>query len=74
MEPDCIRTVAEWPLPASHRDIQVFLGFANIYRSFIRNFSKIVKPMSDMLKGGKAGKFMVAFRPTPEMVEAFCRL
>ncbi len=74
MEPDRIRTVAEWPVPASHRDIQVFLGFANFYRRFIRNFSKIAKPMSDMLKGGKAGKFTAVFRPTPEMIDAFHRL
>jgi hypothetical protein len=74
MEPDRIQTIAEWPVPASHRDIQVFLGFANFYRRFIRNFSKIAKPMSDMLKGGKAGKFTAVFRPTPEIVNAFRRL
>jgi hypothetical protein len=74
IEPDCIQTIAKWPLPASHRDIQVFLGFANFYSHFIWNFSKIAKPMLDMLKGGKAGKFTAAFRPMPEIVDVFRRL
>ncbi len=53
MEPDRVRTIAEWPEPESHRDIQVFLGFVNFYRWFISAFSKIVKPMTDMLNGGE---------------------
>jgi hypothetical protein len=32
MEPDRVRTILEWPESASHRNIQVFLGFANFYR------------------------------------------
>jgi hypothetical protein len=50
MEPVRIKTVTEWPLPKSYCNIQVFLGFANFYRRLIENFSKIAKPMSDMLK------------------------
>jgi hypothetical protein len=26
IEPDRVQTIAQWPEPASHRDIQVFLG------------------------------------------------
>jgi hypothetical protein len=42
MEKDCIATIEEWPMPDSRRDIQVFLGFANFYRRFIKSFSRIV--------------------------------
>ena len=31
-------------------DIQVFLGFANFYRRFIKGFSKIAAPLTSMLK------------------------
>jgi hypothetical protein len=74
MEPDRIRTISDWPAPQSHRDIQVFLGFANFYRRFIRNFLKIAKPMSDMPKGCKNGKFTAVFRLTSEMLSAFKQL
>ena len=36
--------------PKSIRDIQVFLGFANFYRCFIQNFSKIAASLTSMLK------------------------
>jgi hypothetical protein len=74
MEPDRVRTIAEWPEPESHRDIQVFLGFANFYRRFISAFSKIAKPMTDMLKGGKNGRFTGLFVPTPAMKQSFQQL
>jgi hypothetical protein len=74
MEPDRERTIAEWPEHESHRDIQVFLGFANFYRRFISAFSKIAKPMTDMLKGGKNGRFTGLFVPTPVMKQSFQQL
>ncbi len=67
MEPDRVRTIADWPEPAYHRNIQVFLGFANFYRCFISSFSRLAKPMTDMLKGGKNGHFLGPFLPTPAM-------
>ncbi len=71
MEPDCVRTIAEWPEPESHRDIQVFLGFVNFYRRFISAFSKIAKPMTDILKGGKNRRFTGPFVPTPATKQSF---
>ena len=50
MDPSKISTVQNWPIPTSIRDIQVFLGFANFYRRFIRNYSKITLPMTSLLK------------------------
>ncbi|KAL2077728.1 hypothetical protein ACEWY4_027232 [Coilia grayii] len=34
-----IRAVVEWPRPSTRRELQRFLGFANFYRRFIRNYS-----------------------------------
>ena len=33
------------------KEVQIFLDFANFYRRFVRNFSGIVKPLSDVTKG-----------------------
>ena len=50
MEDERIEAVKNWPEPKSVRDIQVFIGFANFYRQFIRGFSKIAVPLILMLK------------------------
>ncbi len=50
MEEKRIEAVRNWPKPQSVRDIQVFLGFANFYKRFIRNFSRIAAPLTSMLQ------------------------
>jgi len=44
-----------WRAPRSVKDVQIFIGFANFYRSFLENFSNVCKPITDTLKtkGGK---------------------
>ena len=50
MEEERIDAVKKWPEPQSIRDIQVFIGFANFYRRFIKGFSRIAAPLTAMLK------------------------
>ena len=50
MEDGKIKVVKNWPEPKSVRDIQVFIGFANFYRQFIQDFSRIAAPLTLMLK------------------------
>ncbi len=50
MEEEKIEAIRDWPEPQSVRAIQVFLGFANFYRRFIRNFSRIAAPLTSMLR------------------------
>jgi hypothetical protein len=73
MEEDRIAIIKEWSMPKCHRDIQLFLGFANFYRRFIKGFSRIVRPMTALLKGGKEGKIFGPFEHTPEMKESLWR-
>ncbi|MCJ8731783.1 hypothetical protein PDJAM_G00203460 [Pangasius djambal] len=46
MDPDKIKTVVDWPTPDSRKALQRFLGFANFYRRFIRNFSQLTAPLT----------------------------
>ncbi len=46
MDPDKVRAVIEWPVPDSRIALQRFLGFANFYRRFIRNFSQVAAPLT----------------------------
>ncbi len=54
----------------SVREVQVFLGFANFYRRFIEGYSRVVGPITNLLKttGVEKGK---AFVMTPEATDAF---
>ena len=58
MDPDRIRTIKEWEShpPRTYRDLQVFLGFCNFYRRFIRQYSAIARPLTSLLKGSKNGR------------------
>lgn len=57
MDPEKVKSVAEWQTPKNVHDIQVFLGFANFYRHFIKNFSKITSPITALLKKGNTFKW-----------------
>jgi transposase InsO family protein len=56
MDPSRVDTILEWPTPTTFKDVQIFLGFANFYRRFIKGYSKIVGPITDLLKGSVQGK------------------
>ncbi|PIL27957.1 hypothetical protein GSI_09901 [Ganoderma sinense ZZ0214-1] len=45
MDPTKVEGVTTWPLPKTKKELQSFLGFANFYRRFIKDFSKIAHPL-----------------------------
>jgi hypothetical protein len=47
--PDKVQSVLDWVTPSSVKDVRSFLGLAGYYRRFIENFSKIAKPMTELL-------------------------
>jgi hypothetical protein len=53
VDPSKVQDVLSWNAPTSVGNIQSFLGFARYYRRFIEGFSKISKPMTELLKKDK---------------------
>jgi hypothetical protein len=50
VDPSKIQDVLSWNAPTSVGDIRSFLGLAGYYRIFIKGFSKISKPMTELLE------------------------
>jgi len=50
IDPERVKTIQDWPVPATVRDIRVFVGFMNYYRRFIAGFSRIVLPLTTLTK------------------------
>lgn len=50
MDPKNVACVQEWPIPRCVRDVQGFLGFANFYRRFIPEFSRLATPLINLTK------------------------
>jgi hypothetical protein len=60
VDPSKIQDVLSWKAPTSVGDIQSFLGLAGYYQRFIEGFSKISKPMTELLEKEKKFKWMPA--------------
>ena len=50
MEKKKVQGVIEWPVPKGVKDIQKFLGLANYYRWFVKDFVKIAKPLHEITR------------------------
>jgi len=46
MEKEKVDGVLSWPEPKNVKDVRKFLGLANYYRRFIKNFTQVAKPMN----------------------------
>jgi hypothetical protein len=53
VDPSKVKDALSWNTPQNVSDIKSFLGLAGYYRRFIEGFSKISKPMTELLEKGK---------------------
>ena len=50
MNPNQISTIADWPTPKTYQKVQVFLNFVNFYWCFVKDYSRIAEPLTELFK------------------------
>jgi hypothetical protein len=72
MDPVKVAGVAEWLEPSNKQEVQSFLGFANFYRRFIKDFSHHAWPLFNLTKNEQKWQWgsseASAFRKLKELV------
>ena len=59
-----IKAIKEWKVPTTINKLQGFLGLTGYYRKFVKNYGRIVAPLTTLLK-------KYSFSWTPEATKAF---
>ena len=47
-----VKAIRDWKAPKTQKEVRRFLGFANYYRMFIPNYSKIAGPLTALTGKG----------------------
>ena len=50
MDPRKVETIVKWKPARCVKDVQAFLGFANFYRRFIKDYSRIAAPLTALTR------------------------
>ena len=67
VQPDSskVKAILEWEMPKSVTEVRSFLGLAGYYRRFVKDFSMVAKPLTNLLKKN------VPFSWSPQCQQSF---
>ena len=66
-----IKVIQKWPIPENVYDVRSFLGFTNYYRKFLFRYSRIARPLNELILGENAKKKRAPIRWEQRHQEAF---
>ena len=64
---DKIQAIRDWPRPKNMKELRSFLGLAGYYRRFVKGYSSIALPISDLVRNTPTGKFMDSWGSSQEL-------
>ncbi|GBG64361.1 hypothetical protein CBR_g41561 [Chara braunii] len=67
-----IAAIQEWPQPQTVRDVRSFMGLASYYRKFVRNFSAVAAPLTNLTK--KDTPFLLSLHAFTRLKKALTRV
>jgi hypothetical protein len=75
-DPKKVQAVKDWPVPATVHDVRSFLGMANYFRRYIKGYSTLAAPLTDLTGGNisKRKSITAAITWTPACQGAFTAL
>ena len=54
MDDSKVKAITDWPVPMTVHGVCSFLGLANFYRRFIKDYATLAKPLMDLMQKDKA--------------------
>jgi len=58
MELEKILVVRNWPTLINRKEVRIFIGFINFYKTFIKGFGGITKPLYELTGEGTTFKWI----------------
>ena len=72
MDPEKVAVVKDWPVPKSVKEVQSFLGFCNFYRVSLKQWGRVIRPITKLTCKGAWHSFgeveVQAFERAKELV------
>ena len=68
--PDKVAAVVDWPRPQTVRDVRSFLGLSSYYRRFIRHYSLLARPLTELTKTDTMKQWGVAEQKSFDQLKA----
>ena len=66
-----LKAIAEMAPPKTYTEIRWFTGMTGFFQRFIKGYSKIAKPLNDLLEGEASKLKSEELELTPEVLKAF---
>ena len=72
--PKKVQVIQEWPVPKTVYDVRSFLGFTNYYRKFLFRYSRIARPLNELISGENSKRKRGPVKWEEKHQEAFDKL